>query len=110
VPTSQLTSTTDTDFARDVLEAEGTVVVDFWAEWCPPCHALNPVLEQVAAEHPDITIIKINADDNIDTASRYGALALPTLKVFRGGEVVKTIVGAKPKARLEAELSEFLTP
>jgi len=102
-------STTEEDFARDVLEAQGTVIVDFWAEWCPPCHALTPVLESLAGEHPEITIIKVNADDNIALASRYGALALPTMKVFSGGEVVKTIVGAKPKARLEAELAEYLT-
>ena len=107
MPVSLLTHTTEADFARDVLEAEGTVIVDFWAEWCPPCHALTPVLEAIAAEHPDVTIIKVNADDNIDTASRYGALSLPTLKVFRGGEVVKTLVGAKPKARLDAELADF---
>lgn len=109
MPTSALTSTTDSDFERDVLDAPGTVIVDFWAQWCPPCHALTPVLEELAAEHPEVTIIKVNADENIDTAARYGALSLPTLKVFRAGEVVRTIVGAKPKARLEADLQGFIS-
>lgn len=107
MPATQLTHTTDDSFASDVLEASGTVIVDFWAEWCPPCHAIAPALEAIAAEHPEITIITMNADENIDTASRYGALSLPTLKVFRGGQVVKTLVGAKPKVRLEAELAEY---
>ena len=99
---------TDATFDREVLEAAGPVLVDFWAEWCPPCRLLNPVLEQLAAEHPGLTIVKLDADENPVTAARYHAMALPTMTVFSGGRPVKTIMGAKPKAALEAELAAFL--
>jgi thioredoxin 1 len=105
---SSLKSVTDATFAADVLAAQQTVLVDFWAEWCPPCRAVEPVLEQLAVEHPDITIVKLNADDNVESTIAYRALSLPTMKVFRGGEVVGTIVGAKPKAALEAALAPYL--
>jgi thioredoxin 1 len=104
-----LKAITDASFERDVLLADKTVVVDFWAEWCPPCHALSPMLERLAAEHPDsLTIVKLNADDNTKSAVEYQAMALPTLKVFQGGQVVKTIVGAKPYGQLEAALAPYL--
>ncbi|MCU1510109.1 MAG: thioredoxin [Glaciihabitans sp.] len=107
--TTTLTDTTDAAFADDVLSADRTVLVEFWAEWCPPCRALRPILEQIATEHPDtLRVITINADDNEETSLRYQALALPTMKIFRGGEVVKTIIGAKPKAALLAELAPWL--
>jgi thioredoxin 1 len=105
---SSLKSVTDSSFATDVLASEGLVVVDFWAEWCPPCRALEPVLANLAAEHPELTILKLNADDNVESTMTYRALSLPTMKVFRGGEVVGTIVGAKPKAALEAALAPYL--
>jgi thioredoxin 1 len=106
---STLESVTDASFERDVLRADKTVVVDFWAEWCPPCHALSPVLERLAAEHPDaLRIVKLNADDNPKTAAEYHAMALPTLHVFERGEVVKTIIGAKPYGVLEAALAPYL--
>nr|WP_286279214.1 thioredoxin family protein [Naasia aerilata] len=87
----------------------GTVVVDFWAAWCPPCRALEPVLQRIADAHPDrLTVVKIDADDNPESVARYGALSLPTLKVFREGRLVKTLVGAKPQPVLEAALADFL--
>jgi len=103
-----LQSVTDLTFEERVLKAEGTVIVDFWAVWCPPCRALEPVLERLAAEHPEVTIVKVNADDEIDTATGYQALSLPTLKVFRDGEVVSTLIGARPKAALEQALAPYL--
>jgi thioredoxin 1 len=105
---STLAAVTDETFAAEVLAAPGTVVVDFWAVWCPPCRALEPILEQLAAQHPDLTVVKLDADHNEETVMRYQALSLPTLKVFRGGEVVGTLVGARPKPALEAALAPYL--
>jgi len=100
---------TDESFDRDVLEAEGTVVVDFWAEWCGPCRAVSPILYQIAEEHADkIRVVKLNVDENPETTMRYGITGIPAFKVFRGGENVKTFVGAAPKPALEQELAEFL--
>ncbi|MEO7025590.1 MAG: thioredoxin [Leifsonia sp.] len=104
-----LTAVTDATFADRVLSAKGTTIVEFWAEWCGPCRALSPILEQLAVEHADtLDVVKINADDNPRTAAEYRAMSIPVIKVFRDGEVVKTIVGAKPKAALEFELAPFL--
>lgn len=106
---SGLAEVTDASFAEDVLAAGDTVLVEFWADWCPPCKVLTPVLEAVASEgHPGFRIVKMNSDENIATAAAYRILSVPTMKVFRGGEVVKTVVGAKPLAALRAELAEFL--
>ncbi|MGH1548938.1 thioredoxin family protein [Leifsonia poae] len=102
-------SVTDARFQEDVLAAPGTTVVEFWAEWCGPCRALTPILEQLQDEHADrIRILRINADENMDTTVAYKALALPVIKVFQNGEVVKTIIGAKPKPAMEMELAPFL--
>ncbi len=106
---SSLASITDATFEASVLAGDKTVIVDFWADWCPPCRALEPVLEQLAAEHPDtLTVLRIDADENPDSVIAYGALSLPTMKVFRGGEAVATIVGAKSKAAMEAALAPYL--
>jgi thioredoxin 1 len=102
-------SVTDASFQEDVLAAPGITVVEFWAEWCGPCRALSPILQQLQEEHSDrIRIVKINADENMQTTVAYKALALPVMKVFRDGEVVKTIIGAKPKPAMELELAPFL--
>ena len=100
-------SVTDASFREDVLAAPGTTVVEFWAEWCGPCRALSPILQQLQDEHAGrIRIVKTNADENRETTVAYKALALPVMKVFRDGELVKTIVGAKPKpARFSARRS-----
>jgi thioredoxin len=103
-----LRSVTDETFEREVLQAAGPVLVDFWAEWCPPCHRLNPVLEQLADEYPGLTIVKLDADENPRAAVEYRAMSLPTLKVFRDGEVVQTLIGARPKAALESALAAHL--
>jgi thioredoxin 1 len=110
MPASTLPSVTDASFAQDVLASDKTVVVEFWAEWCGPCRAVTPILERIADEHPEsLSIVRINADENMRSAAAYQALALPTMKVFQGGEVVRTIVGAKPKPALESELRDYLS-
>jgi thioredoxin 1 len=106
---SPVVTVTDATFEAEVLRSDRPVIVDFWAQWCPPCRAISPILEQLAIEHPDaLKVVKVNADENLIAAQTYRALALPTMKVFVGGEVVKTIVGAKPKHALEAELGAYL--
>jgi thioredoxin 1 len=101
---------TDQNFATEVLASEKPIMVDFWAEWCGPCRAVSPILDQIASEHADkIDVVKLNVDDNPETAMKYQVTSIPTMKIFRGGEVVKTVIGAKPKPALEADLAEFLS-
>ncbi|GAA3424095.1 thioredoxin [Streptosporangium sandarakinum] len=96
--------TTD-NFAEQVLESDKPVLVDFWAEWCPPCRMIAPVLEQIEAEYGDrLTIAKLNSDEHPEIAARYGVTGLPTLNLYKDGEVVRQIVGAKPKRLLLADL------
>jgi len=100
---------TDATFQNEVLDSDKTIMVDFWAEWCGPCRAVSPILDAIAAEHSDkLSIVKLNVDDNPETAMKYGITSIPAMKVYRGGEVVKTVIGAKPKPALEADLAEFL--
>ena len=100
---------TDDSFAEDVLNSDKPVLVDFWATWCGPCRMVAPVLEEIAGEHADkITIAKLDVDANPTVARDYQVLSIPTLILFKGGEPVKQIVGAKPKAALLADLSDYL--
>ena len=99
---------TDASFTDDVLLSTKPVVVDFWAEWCGPCKMVAPILEEIAAANEGIVIAKLNVDENPQTSASYGITSIPTLNVFQGGKLVKTIVGAKPKAALLAELAPYL--
>ena len=100
---------TDASFAADVLNSDKPVLVDFWATWCGPCRMVAPVLEEIAGEHPDkITVAKLDVDANPTVARDYQVLSIPTLILFKGGEPVKQIVGAKPKAALLQDLSDYL--
>ena len=100
---------TDATFADEVLNSSDTIMVDFWAEWCGPCRAVSPILDAIAAEHSEkIKIVKLNVDDNPQMAMKYQITSIPAMKVFRNGEVVKTVIGAKPKPAIEADLAEFL--
>ena len=100
---------TDATFADEVLGSSDTVLVEFWAEWCGPCRAVSPILDRIAEENPGkIRLVKVNADDNPQLSMKYMVTSIPAMKVFRGGELVKTIIGAKPKPALEADLAAFL--
>src|SRR3954466_2666623 len=104
-----LKDVTDANFQAEGLEAEGPVLVDFWAPWCGPCRVVAPVLEEIAQERDDLRIVKLNVDENQQTAANFEVLSIPTLILFKGGQVAKKVIGAYPKKRLEAELEPVLT-
>ncbi len=99
---------TDASFTDDVLMSDKPVIVDFWAEWCGPCKMVAPILDEIAAEHDGVVIAKLNVDENPQTAAAYGITSIPTMNVYQGGQIVKTIIGAKPKAALLADLAPYL--
>lgn len=104
-----LKTVTDASFPEDVLQSDKPVLVDYWAVWCGPCRMIAPILEEIDRTHGEkIQIAKLNVDENPQTAAQYGIVSIPTLNVFHGGRVVKQIIGAKPKAALLKDLSEFL--
>ena len=103
------TKVTTADFDSVVLKSTTPVLVDFWAEWCGPCHAVGPILEEISNEYGDkLKIVKLNTDEEGSIAMKYGISSIPTMNVFVGGEVVKTIVGAKPKPALLKDLENFI--
>jgi thioredoxin 1 len=106
--TGNLPDVSDATFQSEVIEAEGPVLVDFWAPWCGPCRVVHPILEEISNEREDLRIVSINVDENQQTAARYEILSIPTLLLFREGEIAKRVIGALPKKRLEAELEPAL--
>src|ERR1700747_3695417 len=103
-----LTEVTDSNFQAEVIEAENPVLVDFWAPWCGPCRVVAPVLEEIAAERPDLRVVKLNVDENQQTAASYQVLSIPARILLRPAQPVKTVIGAYPKKRLEQELEPAL--
>ena len=103
-----VSATSDATFEADVLRSDKPVLVDFWAPWCGPCRMVAPVLEQIAGERDDLNIVKLNVDENQQTAAQFEVLSIPTLILFKNGEIAKKVIGAMPKARLEAELEPAL--
>lgn len=103
-----ITEVTDANFQAEVLENDTPVLVDFWAPWCGPCRIVAPHLEELNDERDDLRVVKLNVDDNPGTAAKYGIMSIPTLILFKNGQVAKQVIGALPKARLQQELEPAL--
>jgi thioredoxin 1 len=104
----KISDVTDSSFQAEVLESDQPVIVDFWAPWCGPCRMVAPVLEEIAGERADVKVVKLNIDENQQTAANFEVLSIPTIMLFRHGQVAKKVIGAMPKKRLEAELEPAL--
>jgi thioredoxin 1 len=105
---ADITEVTDANFQAEVLESDVPTLVDFWAPWCGPCRVVAPVLQEIANERDDVRIVKLNTDENVQTAAAFEVLSIPTLILFRDGQVAHKVIGAYPKAKLQAELEPAL--
>ncbi|HVP00924.1 MAG TPA: thioredoxin [Solirubrobacteraceae bacterium] len=99
---------TDTTFQAEVVESDKPTLVDFWAPWCGPCRMVTPILEQIDGERDDLRVVKLNTDENQETAARYGIMSIPTMILFKNGTPVHQIIGALPKPRIEQQLNAAL--
>jgi thioredoxin 1 len=105
---ANVSEVTDINFQAEVIESSDPVLVDFWAPWCGPCRMVAPVLEEIASERENLRVMKLNVDENQQTAAQFEVLSIPTIILFKNGEVAKKVIGAYPKKRLEAELEPAL--
>ncbi len=103
-----ITEVSDNNFQAEVIESGQPVLVDFWAPWCGPCRVIAPHLEELNEEQDNLRVVKLNVDDNQQTAAQYEVLSIPTLILFKNGQVAKRVIGALPKKRLEAEIAPEL--
>ena len=103
---ASLANVTDNNFQAEVIESDTPVLVDFWAPWCAPCRVVAPVLEEIAAEREDLRVVKLNIDENQQTAAAFEVLSIPTMILFSGGQPVRKVIGAYPKKKIEAQLFE----
>jgi thioredoxin 1 len=105
----EIKAVTDESFEAEVLRSPRPVIVEYWAEWCGPCRMVGPVLAEIAEEHAEkLDVVKLNIDENPATAQKYQIMAVPMMNVFSGGEVVKQVLGAKPKSALLRDFSDFI--